>query len=140
LKKNPNPEKKVNKINPLIDDPLFALKFIAYCRSQLPPEDHGRDDTDIINYAKWYVCRTRNVLFLDPIWDKYTNEDILIEFLAIRFDEDKVVKESFEAQMNGVSEDEQAWFERMERKFLEEQDKKSKELMGDKEEIEDKFI
>jgi hypothetical protein len=132
-------KEKAKPLNPLIKDPFFGLKYIAYCRSKLPPEEAGRDDADIINYAKWQICKSRNLLFLDPIWDRYSEEEILIEYLTIRFDEDENVCKAFESQMQGVSLDDQEWFERMEKKYHEEQEKRAKEALGEQQEIEETF-
>lgn len=123
-------------------DPFFGLKFIAYCRSQRPPDGVDgiiTEDIDIINYAKWRVCKSRNVLFNDPVWENYTPEEILVEYFTISFDDSEEVRDMFLAQMRGVETKDYDWLEQMESKWLKEQEEKIKEDMGGVEEFEDTF-
>jgi len=97
-------------------DPLYGLKYIAFCRTGL--EDKTVDMQDFINFAKWHICRTRKVLWNDPVWDNYTDDEILIEFFSIRFDESPEVREEFKKTTVSASKSDLDWFEEMERKAL----------------------
>lgn len=66
-------------------DVFHRLKYIAYCRSQLPPEEVGTDYADFVDFAKHFLCVKTNRLFKDPIWETYTNEEILIEYFSYEF-------------------------------------------------------
>ena len=120
-------------------DPFFGLKYIAYCRSQRPPEGVESDDIDIINYAKWQVCKARNLLFNDPIWKEYTAEEILIEYFAILFDESETLRDQFLSQARGLDKKDVAWLEAMEAKWVKEQQAKIKDALGGADEIEETF-
>lgn len=78
-------------------DVFFNLKFIAYCWSQMPP-----GSLDLKNFAKhcqFQLCHINKVLMKDPVWDKYTNEEIIAEYFAHRMQtEDNFLKE-FEIYM-----------------------------------------
>jgi len=97
------------------NDPFLPLKYIAYCRSRLTDLKDDFDKEALLDFAKWQICKVRNVLFLDPIWDAYTEEDILIEYFAIRFDESEDMvnefkKEAFQDTKEQVTD----WFKKME--------------------------
>lgn len=108
--KNPKPKAKS-------DDPLFGLKYIAYLRSEVP-DPETMDHEVFLNFAKWQVCKVRNVLWNDPVWDAYTDEEIVIEFFAIRFDESKEFRAEFGSKLTVVKSDDYDWLERMEAKYF----------------------
>jgi len=120
-------------------DPLFNLKYIAFCRSQLPPDEESKTDAAILDYAKWQICKERSVLFNDPKWDLYTPEEILIEYFTIAFDQNEQLREEFLSQIRGINCDDIAWFEQMEKEYIEKKQAEAKEMLGGKEEIEDVF-
>lgn len=97
-------------------DPFFGLKYIAYCRSALSPNKEDLDTESFVSFAKWQICKTRNKLWNDPVWDEYTNEEILTEFFAIRFDENEEMRREFETSILTPSKSDLDWFERMESK------------------------
>ena len=98
------------------NDPFFRLQYIGFCRSKLGDKTKilGVDDESMLQYIKWQICKARNVLFNDPIWDRYTPEELMIEYFAISFDEDPELCESFEAKLlKGSVEDDVDWMNRM---------------------------
>lgn len=52
------------------------------------------------------------------MWDRYLDEEIVAEALALRFEEDPKFADAFEASTRTVSEDEASWLERMEQQAL----------------------
>lgn len=78
-------------------DPLKALKYRAYCRALTPP---GEDTTmeDFVTFAKFYLCRVTRRLWKDPLWESYTEEEILIEYYAHLFATDKGARAEFEVR------------------------------------------
>lgn len=98
------------------EDPFFGLKYIAYCRSHLPDlDDFG--ESELIDFAKWQICKVKSVLFNDPIWENYTKEEILVEYFAIRFDESKELLEEFKSKLVHADKEVYDLFERLERTF-----------------------
>lgn len=120
-------------------DPFFNLKYIAWCMSQMPPKGVPTFEEDLVNYAKWVICKKRNKLFYDPVWEKYGSEEIMTEYFGIIFDENPDFKSQFEAEMGGVKKSDLEWFDKMESKFSKKKQEEAKESMGGKEEIEDVF-
>lgn len=78
-------------------DIMLRLKHIAYCRSQTPISGMGLKD--FVNYAKFQLCLITKRLEKDPVWDTYTQEEILIEFFAHKFNVDKNFVTEFELSM-----------------------------------------
>lgn len=111
-------------------DRLKSLKFKGYCWAHTPPgEDTSLDD--LISFAKFYLCRKSQTLWKDSIWDDYTDEEILIEYFAHLFTEDKKSKEEFELTLNNdgmIDEETYDWFDRMIAKNQQEMKAKLKEL------------
>ena len=70
-------------------DSFRTLKYIGYCLSQLPPDPKTRSYEDYVNHAKYRLSVERGLLLKDPIWEKYTDEEVLIEHFALIFDKDK---------------------------------------------------
>jgi hypothetical protein len=97
-------------------DPFFGLKYIAYCRTGLPVNEVDLDMVAMLQFAKWQICKVRNVLFNDPVWDEYTDEEILTEFFAIKFDEDSALRKEFEAKLVTAKASDIDWLERMAQK------------------------
>lgn len=112
-----NQKKKKNQKSKTVGsdhDPLFNLQTIAYFRHALP------DNEDITpemfrDYAKWQVCKVRNVLFNDPVWDTYTEEEILIEYFTIVFDQNEERSKEFAQRIIKPDESLFDWFEAMEK-------------------------
>lgn len=76
----------------------IILKYIAYCTACLPPESVGHGYEDVLRYARFQLCCKTNRLMKDPIWDKYTDEEILIEHYAHNFAVDPDAKINFEQE------------------------------------------
>lgn len=78
-----------NEPTPKIKQPdLFLnLKHIGYCWSQNSLESTYKD---YVRYAQFQLCVLNKKLMKDPIWDDYTEEEILAEYYAhcCRLDED----------------------------------------------------
>ncbi len=80
-------------------DPLKSLKYKGYCWAHTPPGD-DTSIVDLTNYAKFYLCKHSNRLWKDPIWDEYTDEEILIEYFSHLFSKDEAARKEFEVEMN----------------------------------------
>lgn len=98
-------------------DPFKVLKYIAYLRTGFPASNEDLDEETLINYAKWQICSARSILWLDPIWDAYTPQEILIEFFAIKFDESAELRQEFERDIVEVKAVDLSWFDEMEAKY-----------------------
>ena len=99
------------------NDPFFGLKYIAFCRSRLLDATASPGKKELLDFAKWQICKVRNVLFNDPIWDSYTEEEIFIEYFTIRFDESEEMVDEFKKEAFADTKEQIAdWFEEMERK------------------------
>lgn len=108
-------------------DPFFGLKLIAYYRTGLPINQEDVDEEAMVNFAKWQICKVRNVLWNDPVWDNYTNPEILTEFFAIKFDETEDLRKEFEAGIVTAKKEDIDWIERMEKKLKDQKQGKIKE-------------
>lgn len=99
MKKSGENQKKTSKPNNQEDkDPFKQLKYIAYCRSQLPPDAKVNLDL-FVEYAKYQLAKSKNILWKDPVWDRYHEVDILVEYFSLHFDEDKEARQAFEATL-----------------------------------------
>ena len=111
------------------EDPFFGLKYIAWCRTTVKGE--VLTEEHLIDYAKWQLCKSRNLLFNDPIFKEYTKEEILVEFFSIKFDEDEKLKEAFKLEMQGVNKSDLDWFEKMEKLYQEKAEEETKSSLGE---------
>lgn len=96
----------------LSDEPWLGLKLIAAYRVKLPEE--GVTDAILLDFAKWQICKSRNIMFRDPIWDDYTEEEILIEFFGIMYDENEELLTEFINKIQEVDASTLNFFDRME--------------------------
>lgn len=93
---------------------------------------------DFIDYARQYICDKKAILFLDPIWDRYTSEDILTEYFSIRLKEDDLFKMNMEASFVTLSKEDEDFFNRMTAEYeAKKVDKEAPEVLPDT--IEDSF-
>ena len=111
-------------------DPLRSLKFKGYCWSQTPP---GEETTlnDLVSYAKFFLCKRVNKLWKDPIWEEYSDEEILIEYFAHLFVEDAEAKREFEMDIDSNAakyEEAYEWLDRMVKQNQEENRKMLEEM------------
>lgn len=93
-------------------DPLLGLKYKAYCLVHVPPGESMKIE-DLVNLGKWYLCNTLGYLWKDPIWEQYTDEEILIEYFSHLFAKDKELQNEFKAQISNGEDDEDiyAWLD-----------------------------
>lgn len=122
MKKSPNeiPIEEIQETDPL-DDPLRRIKHIGYCLSQPPHKREKVGLADFVNYARFQICEARKVLFWDPVWENYTDEQILAEYYAVLFSRNKEVMEEFEGTLLGAQASDVKW-------LLDQSDKAKKEL------------
>lgn len=92
-------------------DQFFRFKYMGYCLSQLPPEEASSTFEDFVRYAKFQLSLEKHVLMEDAIWDKYNEEQILVEYFALNFAKSKEERERFETQMAGQDPDINKWFD-----------------------------
>lgn len=120
-------------------DPFLILKNIGYLRSQIPSKTENSVAFDYVSYARHHLCNKRNVMYNDPIWDRYSNEDILVEFFAIQFDENEEFRNEFLKQLNGGVTEEDDWFNKMKGKYEKARESEVKTVMGGQDEFSDTF-
>lgn len=82
-----------------IKDPQLKLKHIAYFISTLPTDTPTFDQ--YVKHCKFSLCILNKMLMKDPIWDLYTNEEILIEYYSHLFAKDKDAVSAFEMSIAG---------------------------------------
>jgi hypothetical protein len=93
-----------NQKNKSYKDTLINIKHIAYRMVQSNNDLEGRTWEDLINHCKFYLCNSRKVLFKDPIWDIYSDEEILVEYHAAVFSKDPDALKVFENYLLGGEE------------------------------------
>lgn len=103
-------KQKEPKQTPREQDIFKNIKYIGYCWSNLPVESYGMDE--FLKFAQFQLCVKTHRLMKDPIWDTYTKEELLAEFYAHIFRENKEEREAFEASI-GAKEDMYDWLDRM---------------------------
>jgi len=101
---------KKNKISPELEkDPTFRLKYIGFCQAVRPSLEEKVSISDFVNFAKFQMCAEYKIPMKADIWDKYTKEEILAEFFALKFHNDKEEAKAFEAELLGLADDDFAW-------------------------------
>lgn len=113
------------------EDLFYNLKYIGYCWATLPPEEADFNFDDFVRFCKFQLCKSTNTLMLDPIWDKYEDEDIIAEYYAHLFYTSNKEREKFETTLKGFSEDIFDWFDQMIEKNQKELKTKADELEED---------
>lgn len=112
-------------------DPLLSLKYKGYCRAHTPPGDRTSYE-DLLSFAKFFLCKHSHRLWKDPVWDQYTDEEILVEYFAHLFANNKEMKADFEVAINAgtemYGEDIYGWLDRMVAENQAEMSKKAEEL------------
>lgn len=83
-------------------DILKRIKHIAYCLAFKPPLEDRYTFADLLRHAKFRLSLEKKVLLNDPIWDQYTDEQILVEYYAIVFTNSSEEKTHFEASLSGM--------------------------------------
>ena len=79
-------------------DVLKNIKHIAYSRAKGLPGS-PLNLIGFVNVAKSFLCRKTKTLWKDPIWESYTDEEILIEYFSWAFSENKDFEEEFLASI-----------------------------------------
>lgn len=89
-------------------DPFHRIKYAAYCLVK------GADDfgyADLVRHAQFQLCVLNHTLLNDPIWKTYSDEHILMEWYAHRFDKDEEYLKEFERKLDReYSDDDLEWF------------------------------
>lgn len=98
-------------------DRFFGLKYIALTRVSLTKNKDELDAEALLSFAKWQLCKTRSILWNDPVWEHYTAEEVLIEWFSLKFDENEDLRKEFELSILSVSAEEVDWFAAQERKY-----------------------
>ncbi len=125
-------EKTPKKSSKKTPDPFKKLKYIGYCRACAPP-GKGMQFKDFVNYVKTYLCFETKTLFKDPIWDSYSDEDLIVEYFARIFRVDKDRRQKFEAEIGKKDTDYDNFLE-----FADAQIEKNQEELNEKaDELED---
>lgn len=106
----------------LTGDPLAGLKWAALRTVRFDHDSKEVTWSRLVAVSKWRLCHARGLLTKDPVWDRYLDEEIVAEALALRFEEDPKFADAFEASTRIVSEDEASWLERMEQEALAKED------------------
>lgn len=78
------------------NDPFFRIKYLGYCLARTP---ELMDYDDFVRFCKFQLAHRTNTLLKDPIWDKYTSEEIIVEFFAHKFESDRDARNDFEIMM-----------------------------------------
>lgn len=90
-------------------DVFRRLKDRAYVRAFMDTEKG--DLSDFVSFAKNYLCLKTNTLYKAPIWETYTNEEILVEYFTHLFTTVPQFKTEYESATGIVDEDLHAWFD-----------------------------
>lgn len=107
-------------------DILRRFKHVGYCWSNMPP-DKEPSLTDFVEYARFQLCVRTHTLMKDPIWESYSDAEIMAEYFAWMYTESKEMREKLEAEL-GSNEDMYEWFDRMIEENNKELEARSKEF------------
>jgi len=126
MKKSLENQKNQKKIKN--SDPLFKIQYMGYFLAGLDFDRKDINYNDFVRLAKFHICEKRKLLMKDPIWKLYKDEEILLEYYAILYRENKRLRDDFELILNGFDPNDFDWMDEMVKKNKEEIDKKRKEL------------
>lgn len=113
------------------DDTFLRLKYMGYCLSNLPPEGVTFTFEDFVNYCKFQLCKLNNKLMLDPVWNNYENEEIIVEYYAHVYSSSKEERAKLETALTGHDGSIYDWFDSMIEKNKQELNKKVSDLPED---------
>jgi len=106
-------------------DPFFKLKTIAYIRTKFP---QGFETVNLfVDHCKTTLCFNLKIAYKDPLWDSYTDEEIIIEYYCHVYNTNKAEADKMRASFV-KEEDFFAWTEKMMKKNEEDLDKKREEM------------
>lgn len=94
-------------------DPLLRLKYIGYCRAFVSPNGDEMTLDDLVSFAKNYLCLKTSTLSKDPVWETYTDEEILVEYYTHLFTNEKDAKEAFENSIDAYDKTTYDWLDKM---------------------------
>jgi hypothetical protein len=115
------------------NDPLFKIKRIAFRKACLPPKPEPVLLPDFVEFAKVNLCVLTKTLYKDPIWDEYTEADILMEYYMHLFLKDQKSKEDFEIELNGGKLSQDDWLAWADAQIEAENKKRNEELLKNSE-------
>lgn len=118
-----------------LTNPLFKLQYMGYFLAGLDTERKDIDYQDFIRLAKFHICEKRGLMLKDRIWDQYSDEEILVEYYAILYRENKNAREDFETILDGYDVEDFDWMDEMVQKNKSAVEKKKKELESLEDEI-----
>lgn len=101
---------------------LERFKYIGYCYSQMPPEEATFEWSDFIQYVHFQLCKINKKLMLDPIWNSYTEAEMLVEYYAHVYQNSPKERDAFIHALKGLDGDIMDW--------LDDQVKKNQEDMS----------
>ncbi len=79
-----------------ISDQLKNLKNIAYRMVQTGDKLDNGTFEDFVNFCKNKICIAKNKYLFDPMWDNYSEEEIIIEYYTLQFSKDAELVTAFE--------------------------------------------
>lgn len=110
------------------DEPFFRLQYIGYFICGFDTEREDIRFKDFVEIAKFHLAQEKGVLLKDPVWNKYEDEEILIEYYGSLFYKNKEAKEKFEALLDGIDTDDFEWMEEQIQKNREQFKKSNEDL------------
>ena len=115
-------------------DKFRRIKYMGFCMSQMPPEGFGLNYEDYINYVVFQLAKHYKIPTKHPIFDRYADEELLVEYYAIKFDTDEQEKNKFEGIIEGLTGGDDNiydWFDDMIAKNQKEVKEKTDEMEDD---------
>lgn len=87
------------------------LQHIAYYQSFGPIDAEGLTIKEFANSCKSFLCSKKGILWKDPIWDIYKEEEIIIEYFSYLFIENEAFRENYKNSMGSSYDEACAWFD-----------------------------
>lgn len=109
-------------------DGYFKLKYIGFTRAYMNPDNDPVTVEEFVAFCKTYLCNKNKVLFKDPIWDTYTDEELMVEYFAQMFLDDVEEAKKFSANFAETADDTYKWLTEQTEKAEKENLEKIKEL------------
>ena len=107
---------------------------MGFCMSQLPPDGFGTNFGDYMNFVQYSLSKHYKIPVKSDVWDKYTDEELIVEFYAVRYDTDEDEKNKMEGIIEGLTggdDDIYSWFDRKIKENQEENKEKQSEMEDD---------
>lgn len=90
---------------------ISNLQYIAYHQSFGPMDAESLTIKEFSNSCKSFLCAKKHILWKDPIWDTYKEEEIIIEYFSYLFLENEAFRENYKNSMGNSYDDACAWFD-----------------------------